>query len=509
MTSSQASTAHGIVKGTAQQGVSVWRGVPFAKPPVGKLRFRAPQPVEPWTGVRDAARLGCAATQPHSMMKLAAFSRDAMSVKYGEDCLTLNVYSPAADGQKRPVLFWIHGGAFFGGFGGQYDGSRLAREGDVVVVTCNYRMGPIGYLHFSDLGGEVFDSNLGTRDQIAALQWVQENIASFGGDPANVTIFGESAGGSSVCNLLAAPAARGLFHRAIAQSPAAAHNHDRALAQELAEVYLKYLGIRKTEIHKLVDVPVEKLHVPFRAFVSHAVNDLLGAIPFAPLVGDDVLPQAPLEAIAAGSAKEIPLIIGTNRDEATLFVASVPPVMPTTPKRLDTWFRRKASHAKSRILAAYPGFPERRVLLGVVRDAIFTMPSVRMAELQAEHAPVWMYRFDWTSPVLRQLGMGATHASELPFVFDQFDSITGRLLTNFAAAGSRDALGKRMRQAWLRFARTGKPAADGEDAWPGYHAERGRQVRVFNNADRIESDPSGHVRVAWDGVFAGKQDSKL
>lgn len=491
-------TKHGPIQGTTHNGVRVWRGVPFARPPVGPLRFRAPQPPDTWTTARDATTFGPMAWQPRNMLGSVSFSSEPPPRQANEDCLTLNIYAPASDDRQRPVMVWIHGGAYYAGYAAQYDGSRLAANGDVVVVTCNYRLGPFGYLDFSDLAGGdgPFDSNLGIRDQIAALQWVRENIAAFGGDPQWVTIFGESAGGSSVINLLASPAARGLFRHAIAQSALPASVVDRATATAMATVYLKHLGIRPADVARVTKLPAEQLLGAIKGYMPESVATWTGTMAFSPMYGDDILPEAPLHALRAGVAGGVPLLIGTNHDESTLF-QSPANLFPTTPPLIHKMFAHLGVTGEGAIIAAYQGYPEKSALMAITRDGLFRIPTIRAAEAQAEHAPTWMYRFDWSSPGLRWRGLNATHGIEIPFILDQLDSKTARLLTTFARRADVRALSRRMQACWVAFARHGRLDED----WLPYDPANGRYTLIFDAADRGERDPDSKQRQAWDGVF--------
>ena len=492
-------TTYGRVQGTTHNGVSVWRGIPFAKPPIGPLRFRAPQSPDPWTTVRDATKFGPKAMQPKSMLGSVAFSSEPISSQpASEDCLTLNVYSPPADGNKRPVMVWIHGGGYYAGSSALYDPSRLAANGDIVAVTFNYRLGPFGFLYLKDIAGDsgAFDSNLATRDQIAALRWVRDNIATFGGDPQQVTIFGESAGGTSITNLLASPAARGLFQQAIAESPIPASVVDNSTATAMATAFLKHLGMAKKDAVQIATMPAEKLIAVVDAYMQECLNTWTGVMAFSPIYGDDILPEPPIQALAAGAAKGVPLLIGTNHDESTLF-QSAGSAFPRTPPLIRKMLTRMYPDAMDHILAAYPGFPAKSAQLAISRDTLFRIPSICAAEAQAQHAPVWMYRFDWASAALRLRGFNATHGIEIPFILDQLDSRTARLFTSLSWKPTVHALSRRMQACWLSFARDGDPG----QGWSPYDPAKGRQTMIFNSTDHVEQDPDGAQRQAWDGVL--------
>ena len=310
-------TSYGLIQGVQEGSLLSWKGIPYAQPPLGKRRFLPPQPPEAWSGVLQATHFGPMAMQPASM-PAELLRRLSMS----EDCLTLNIWSPGADSPLRPVLVWIHGGGWLIGSGRLHDGTSLATLGDVVVVTLNYRLGPFGFLHLAEFGGEKYatSGNCGLLDQIAALQWVQDNIAAFGGDPHRVTVFGESAGAMSIGTLLASPLAQGLFQQAILQSGSLGPIRRRAEATELARTFLQILDVSPQDLSPLEDIPAERL-----VEAASALPDWQGTtgagdmIHFAPVIDGVMLPRPPLQAIASGAAKHIPLIIGTTRDECLFY----------------------------------------------------------------------------------------------------------------------------------------------------------------------------------------------
>src|SRR4051812_13666017 len=312
-------TTSGKLEGLAEGGLHVFRGIPFAAPPVGDLRLRPPRPVEPWAGVRPANEFGCWAPQNSPATTLSGQLPGAQA----EDCLSLNVWTPATDGARRPVLVWIHGGGFIGGSGAMnlYAGAPLAARGDVVIVTVNYRLGILGFLAHSELAdddAEGATGNWGLLDQVAALRWVRDNIAGFGGDPDNVTVFGESAGGMSVSDLLAMPSARGLFRRAIVQSgPPNAVTMDRA--EEVTAKLVAELGVGSPTA--LRDIPTQALLDAQAALLAERRS---AGLPLLPVVDDVTMPIAPQRAIADGAARDIALLIGTNRDEAKMFMVADP-----------------------------------------------------------------------------------------------------------------------------------------------------------------------------------------
>ncbi len=305
-------------EGADGNGVHVFRGIPYAAPPTGPRRYRAPQPPDPWTDVRECLDAGPVAPQPPSPFEAML---GAPSPHWDEDCLTLNVWTPGLDDARRPVMVWIHGGAFVNGSGSTpwYDGTRFAQHGDLVVVTINYRLGALGFLHLAPFDRDRFADagNCGLLDQIAALEWVRDNIENFGGDPSRVTVFGESAGGMSVGTLLGMPAAQGLFARAIVQSGSASFVADEARATRIAERLLAKLDLDPSRVDEIETIPAQAVvDAQSRLYDEEARTQL----PFVPVVDGLHIPRPPLEEIAAGDAGDVPLLIGTNAHEMTLFL---------------------------------------------------------------------------------------------------------------------------------------------------------------------------------------------
>lgn len=477
-------TAAGRLRGTERKGIRLFRGVPYARAPVGRLRFRPPQPQPPWRGVRDALSTGAAAPQPEP---LQAFLRPILRGGAGahdEDCLYLNVWTPGCDDARRPVLVWLHGGAFVFGSGSTvlYSGRRLARRGDAVVVTINYRLGALGFLHLADLLGsdELFASNLGLLDQIAALEWVRDNIAAFGGDPGNVTVFGESAGAMSVGALLGAPRARSLFHRAILQSGAAQHVSSPERACAVAEFFLHEAGLDLARAERLRRLPADAiLAAQQRAALRYGFAE--GQLPWQPVVDGRLIPVPPLEALRRGAAKDIPVLVGTNRDEWKLFTLA-----DRSAHRLDEaglrWRlghelqRFGAGERVERVIEAYRRAPSGRgatpfeLFAAFQTDRIFRWPAIRLAEAQAESgARSFSYLFTWTPPLFAGR-VGACHGLEVPFVFGTIRHPALRPL--LGSTRSARGVARAMQEAWTSFARGGIPSCFELGAWPGYDATR-------------------------------------
>ncbi|QCQ90031.1 carboxylesterase/lipase family protein [Rhodococcus sp. SGAir0479] len=486
-------TADGVVRGRRLGDLLTWRGIPFAAAPVGPLRLRAPQPVEPWTGVRDATEFGAAAPQP----RMGTALRPGKYQPISEDCLTLNVVAPATASTKpRPVMVFVHGGAFVIGTTamGLYRGDRLVRRGDIVYVSVNYRLGALGFLDFREFStaDRPFDANLGLRDQVAALEWVQRNIAAFGGDPGNVTVFGESAGGTSVTTLMATPTAQGLFARAIAESAAPVLVNEAQRARESARQFLDLLGADRGEASRALDLatPAE-LGRAARRLSAKTLADTPGLHPFGPVVDGDFLPTAPLQAFTDGTAHPMPMIIGTNAREGALFPRLMDG-LPTDAARIDAMFALTDPDARERILAAYPGYPAPAAAIALGGDLTFWKPSIDIADAHSAHAATYSYRFDYAPRLMHWLGLGATHALEMIAVFGYGDSAVGRALTAPGGRSGLRAVTDRMQENWIAFARNGVP----EPWWPRYDAQH-RRTLIFDAPARVERDPGRDRRLAW------------
>jgi para-nitrobenzyl esterase len=478
----------GWLRGSAVDGghVHVWRGIPYAAPPVGMRRFAAPAAAEPWAGVRDATVDGAAPVQPPGMrpgpLKVWLGARRGRS----EDSLFVNVWAPSTPSSTpRPVVVWIHGGSFRTGAGSHYDASQLAREGDVVVVTVNYRLGVFGFVDFADaLGGdERLVSNPGLRDQIAALRWVRDNIGAFGGDPERVTIAGESAGSASVCAIASAPTARGLFHGLIAQSGALTLTVDREDAARNAQLVLDQLDLSRERIDRLWQLPASTL----LGAALRAQDGRSGGLITRPWWDGDVL----ADRLESGYPQlaAVPTLIGTNRDEHRTFTKFRAEIMPMTRDALGRSLTDSLGWAEaSRILAEYPDDAEGLNDLG--SDLVFRMPSIHVADVQARQAAAWMYRVDFSSWVP---GMGAFHAIELMLLFPQGPRYEWLALG--PGSPEREALAQRFRSSWLHFVRHGRPP----EHWPAYEPGGERATKIWDLEERVERDPAAARRLAWAG----------
>jgi para-nitrobenzyl esterase len=437
---------------------------------------------------------------PAAMLKLFAFEPLSMC----EDCLVLNVWTPALrDGIKRPVMFWCHGGAFISGSGSSpwYAGASLCAKGDVVVVTVNHRLGAFGYLDLEESGGKEFNSagNAGMLDIVAALQWVRDNIEAFGGDPGNVTIFGESGGGAKVSVLMAMPSARGLFHRAIIQSGPAVQMATREDATETAKQLFAELGLSKDPVSALRKLPAEAISKAQAAvlakfsMMSFANRRRIG---FNPVVDGKHLPGGPFEPAAPAISAQIPLMIGTNKDEMTLFFGLAPWLDglddAAMRARVKIFVGDRADAIVDSYRRARPDDSPRDIVLAITTDQAMRIPSLVMADRKvAQHAaPVFVYLFTWETPVLEGR-LKSPHALEIPFVFDTLDSsgLPGDSPTRFPLAD-------KMSRTWIAFARGGNPNNPAIPEWPAYSVEK-RSTMIFDNTCRVENDPYRAERLTW------------
>lgn len=484
-------TTSGPILGREKAGVFLFAGVPYAAPPVGNLRFRAPEQHPGWSDPLEARKFGPAAPQVSS-----GGLTDPAPVRWSEDCLTLNIQTPALDDDgRRPVLFWIHGGAYRTGQGAipWYSGTSFCRSGDIVVVSINYRLGALGFTDLSMLGRAFASSGVnGTLDQIAALEWVRDNIDRFGGDPAKVTIAGESAGGFSVGTLLANPRCTGLFRGAIPQSGAGHHTLPADSGHVVGEHFLKALNADSAmavEAAGVDEILAAQGKVIGQLEASGGFVNRLGTTvsPFYPVHGNTFIPEAPIEAIRKGAGHTVAVLLGSNQDETTLW--GYGQVDEAKLARAVTSYGAQAPLAAHRRLN--PNASAEELLIALTTDHMFRIPAVRLAEARATlGSPTWMYLFAWQS---RANGgkLGATHALEIPFAFNNLNQPGVKPF--LGEGGNPQSVAAAMHAAWTRFIR------DGDPGWDAYDVPR-RATYVFDEHSRLESDPGAETRSAWDGI---------
>ncbi|MCO1656550.1 carboxylesterase/lipase family protein [Pseudonocardia humida] len=483
----------GELRGTTDRGALAFLGVPFAAPPFGADRMRAPRPAAAWEGVRDATQFGPTSPKgPYPPQYRSLFTEVDIP---GEDCLNLNVWTPDTAG-SAPVLVWIHGGSFMNGSGSvaAYNGAAFARDG-VVCVTINYRLGAEGFLHTGD---DV--ANPGLLDQVAALTWVRDNIAAFGGDAGRVTVAGESAGAMSVTTLLSMPAASGLFQQAIAQSGAAAHTMGPDDGRRVAGFLAEALGVEPSR-EAIAAVPVERVTAAASALTEEVQTApdpqkwgalAMSLLPFMPTVDGEVVPRPPLAAIADGAGADVPLLIGSTKDEGRLFsvpagaiaaideatLAAAAGAYGLTPEDVEVYRRNRPDARPGDLMAA------------IVTDWFFRIPALRVAEARAgATAPTWVYRFDfWSTSYDGELG--ACHAVELPFAFDTLHEPSTRALVGEAAP---QAVADTTHATWVNFIRRGDPG------WAPYDPGS-RTTGLIDDKVEAVDDPAGDERRLWEGV---------
>jgi para-nitrobenzyl esterase len=498
-------TKYGKLEGTFENGLYTFKGIPYAAPPVGELRWMPPQPPQSWSGARKADKFGTIAPQVlPTTGPIAALHEDEPQA---EDCLFLNIWTRGLDNKKRPVMLWIHGGGFVFGSGSSvsYNNGGLARRADIVQITINYRVGELGFLRLKDVtGGRIpATGNEGLLDQIAAFRWVQDNIEAFGGDPANVTVFGESAGSMSIACLLVIPAAQGLFHKAICESGVGSTSVSKERANSIAEKFLEVLGIKGSDAKALRVLTMEQVREADARIKARVTGP--GEAPAvtvtAPVIDGEIIRGVTNELARRGAAMKVPVIIGNNRDEWKLFGMGQPGV-----NRMDE--AGLAARLRAMIPAEYiPGMIEayrkalvkrgvkptpQELLSAIHTHGIFRIPSLELVEAMRDNGQrAYNYIFDWESPVLGGL-LGACHALEIGFVHGTYNDM-------FCGSGPEaDKLSKCIQEAWVAFARTGDPSSECVGKWPEYGKKR--MTMILGKNCHVEEAPYEDERRAWEGV---------
>jgi para-nitrobenzyl esterase len=497
-----AETAFGTIRGVDVQGIKIFKGVPYGATTAGKNRFKPPVDPTPWTGVRDALAYGPSAPQrnPGAARAAGRLSVSGQNLPpEGEDCLVLNIWTPALqDGRKRPVMLWCHGGGFASGSGSApgTDGANLARRGDVVVVALNHRLNVLGFTYLAEYGGSEFagSGDVGMLDIVHALEWVRANIERFGGDPNTVTVFGQSGGGRKVGTLLAMPSAKGLFHRAIIESGPTMKLVEREQATKVAARLLEKLNVSKSSIGDLQTLPVERIMAAYFAVLGDMAGVDQMTAGFSPTMDGQIVAQHPFHPTAASISANVPVMLGSTRTELTF--SADPAAFSLDDEGMRARVHELLGERATMTIEAYrqanPGATPSDVYFLIASDYRYGAPIMKIAERRAAlgAGPVYLYYFRWETPV-EGGKLKSPHTMEIPFAFDNV-KISARLTGGGADAM---ALADKMSDAWIAFARTGDPNTPKLPRWPAFNPKT-RPTMVFNNVSKVENDPVRQQRLA-------------
>jgi para-nitrobenzyl esterase len=496
-------TKSGKLEGFTENGLYVFKGVPYAAQPVGDLRWMPTQPVKPWSGVRPAKKFG--AISPQNAMPVAApgmpdFSKEVQD----EGCLYLNIWTPGLDDKRRPVIFWIHGGAFIIGAGTEpfLDNGSLVKRGDIVLVSINYRMGAFGFMNLKEItGGKIpATGNEGLLDQVAALDWVIDNIAAFGGNPDNITLAGFSAGGMSIGDLLSMPLARGKFQKTINRSGSTNTVGTLDGAVKISKQYLEVLGLKANDITGLRNLTTKQL-----LDAQQKLGMILMAegriTPFMPVVDGKIMPDFPIELIKKGSAKNVIVLAGNTLDELKISTGMQPGMQNLDETGLTNRLNKLLpTDLVPNLINVYRAAMKRRGSSGtpldifgtISTDLMFRMPTIRLVEAQRDNGqPSYNYYFTYKSPAMGGM-LGAMHGLDCPFLFGALDA-------DFTGAGpEQESLALKIQDSCIAFVHTGDPSCKNIGKWPVYGKDR--QTMIFDTDSRVETAPYEAERKVWDGI---------
>ncbi|NVM44841.1 MAG: carboxylesterase/lipase family protein [Candidatus Lokiarchaeota archaeon] len=494
----------GKIQGIKEEGIEIFKGIPYTERIVGDLRFKPPIPAKRFPGVFLATEFGPVCPQ--------IISPKLINHPYPQsepDCLTLNIWTPSSDKDKRPVMVWIHGGGLRSHDARSYDGKFLVKRGNVVIVSLNYRLNALG---FSFIPG-IVTAPLGLLDQITALKWVRDNIENFGGDPNNVTIFGESAGGWSVSTLLAMPEAKGLFHRAIAQSGGCnAAGFSASEGEDISERVFLELGIQKGDIEALRKISAYELVNAESKVWEEKLKEKHWPLTTPPYIDGEYILEHPLDLICKGAAKEVDLLVGTNLNESS----SMKPdeydnFKEVSESGMQNWIKlvmKTLGKGEDKAVSLINAYRETRkdkgllsaqkVLDAFLTDFEFHISAIRTAEAQSVQNPnVYMYLFTWPSSFMDGM-FGSFHTLEIPFVFGMLDDPFWSILLETSEEAKK--FSEKMMDSWITFARTGNPSHSGIPEWPKYNIEK-RSTMLLGKETKVVDDPYGKERIAWDGIM--------
>jgi para-nitrobenzyl esterase len=468
-------TKHGQIRGVDEGNLHIFRGIPYAEPPIGERRFTPPCPLQPWADVLQADRYGPISHQPVN----AYFNLGEQS----EDCLSLNIWTPGVDQANRPVLVDIHGGGFISGTGAFFSGYTFAQRDNIVCVSINYRLGALGFLYLGDLLGEAYQTsgNNGILDIVAALRWVKENISTFGGDPNRITVSGGSAGAKCVSTLLTVPAAQGLFHQIIAQSGATQAIRDTHTASRITLRLLDKLSIPHNEAHRLLTLPAQT--------ILEAQENSLHT--FGPVRDELTISLAPINELLSGLDRKIPMLVGTNKDECVAYTSYSPEMKEPNDAVMLNLFGSNSELVWAAYREAALLQPAQEAWSHTLTEYVYHYATIRLAEMAATlDQPLWLYRFEFSN------GQGAIHGSENPFIFNFLQSETESDQTNeldpvaayFAVPQSGKELAVHMHAAWAAFIHTGRPNTKGMPEWPMFNLAN-RPVMILNQECKLEREP--------------------
>lgn len=459
-------TKYGDIQGKFEQNCFKFLGIPYAQAPIGDLRFRKPKTPTPWVGVKECTKFGSYCIQPN---KLSLVDK---SIKSSEDCLFLNIYTPGCDDKKRPVAVWIHGGAYLTGQASDYskDGTKLCLDHNMVIVSIQYRLGAFGNVDFSNLSGanNRFDSNCGTWDQLAAINWVIENIANFGGNPDDIGLIGESAGACSVLTLVTTPYLKGKIKRAVLESPAPFLINTKENGILAAKDVLKNLNLTEDEAYKVAEIQAEILNQAVSKSVNNYVNYRPYTITTAPVVDGDLIPVLPYDAIMQGAADGVSILIGSTKDEGTLFAARKDnDLFPATEQQLDRFFKDHPEIDRQKILSLYPNYPKIESFQEIGKEIFFHLGAISMASHLTKYAPTYVYMYDYATPVLNLLKMKSVHCGN--------SALTSGNDVGFFAWGAKkniQIVQKQIMYHWGNFLSCGNVNGKSSEIWKTFGDEQ-------------------------------------